>query len=189
MRGNTEKTERADGHGLNSRVFVSSAPSASRRPSMKGRQGERGASLLEFAIGATVFMTVVFGVLQFGVLLWTHNALTDAARRGARYAINQCDPSDAACANSSTSIDRTKNVVVYGTPTPATGAQPVVKGLATSNVQVTYSGFGVNAGSVTVSIVSYDFSYVVALFGSTLRMPAYRTTLTGENAGYAPPNL
>nr|MDQ3746139.1 pilus assembly protein [Acidobacteriota bacterium] len=42
------------------------------------REGERGAALLEFAIGATVFMTVVFGVLQFGVLLWTHNALTGA---------------------------------------------------------------------------------------------------------------
>ena len=92
-------------------------------------------------------------------------------------------------ANSSTSVDRTKNVVVYGTPNPPADAQPVVKGLTAGNVQVTYSGFGVNAGSVTVSIVNYDFSYVVALFGSTLRMPAYRTTLTGENAGYAPPNL
>ena len=153
------------------------------------RESERGAALLEFAIGATVFMTVVFGVLQFGVLLWTHNALTDAARRGARYAVNQCDPSDGACPNSSTSIDRTKNVVVYGTPNPAAGAQPVVRGLTTSNVQVSYSGFGVNAGAVKVSIVNYDFSFVVALFGTTLRMPAYQTTLTGENAGYVPPNL
>ena len=155
----------------------------------QGRKGERGAALLEFAIGATVFMTVTLGILQFGVLLWTHNALNDAVRRGARYAVNQCDPADGSCANSSTSVDRTKNVVVYGTPNPPAGAQPVVKGLTASNVQVTYSGFGVNAGSVTVSIVNYDFSYVVALFGSTLRMPAYRTTLTGENAGYAPPNL
>jgi Flp pilus assembly protein TadG len=155
----------------------------------RDRKGERGAALLELAIGATVFLTVVFGVLQFGVLLWTHNALTDAARRGARYAVNQCDPSDGSCPNSSTSVDRTKNVVVYGTPAPAAGAQPVVKGLTTDNVQVTYSGFGVNAGSVTVRIVNYDFSYVVALFGSTLRMPAYSTTLPGENAGYVPPSL
>ena len=153
------------------------------------RKGERGAALMEFTIGASVFLTVIFGVLQFGVLLWTHNALTDAVRRGARYAINQCDPADGSCPGSSTSVDRAKNMVVYGTPNPATGAQPVVKGLTTDNVQVNYSGFGVNDGSVTVSIVNYDFSFVVPLFGTTLRMPAYQTTLTGENAGYVPPDM
>ena len=153
------------------------------------RKGERGAALMEFTIGASVFLTVIFGVLQFGVLLWTHNALTDAVRRGARYAINQCDPADGSCPGSSTSVDRAKNMVVYGTPNPATGAQPVVKGLTTDNVQVNYTGFGVNAGAVKVSIVNYDFQFVVPLFGTTLRMPAYQTTLTGENAGYVPPDM
>lgn len=156
---------------------------------MRDRKDERGAALVEFAVGASIFLTVTFGVLQFGILLWTHNALTDAVRRGARYAINQCAPTDGSCPNSSTSIDRAKNMVVYGTPSPAAGAQPVVKGLTVSNVQVNYSSFGVNAGRVTVQIVNYDFTYVVPLFGSTLRMPAYATTLTGENAGYVPPNI
>jgi Flp pilus assembly protein TadG len=153
------------------------------------RKGERGAALMEFTIGASVFLTAIFAVLQFGILLWTHNALTDAVRRGARYAINQCDPADGSCPGSSTSVDRAKNMVVYGTPNPATGAQPVVKGLTTDNVQVSYSGFGVNAGAVKVSIVNYDFSFVVPLFGTTLRMPSYQTTLTGENAGYVPPDM
>ena len=153
------------------------------------RKGERGAALMEFTIGASVFLTAIFAVLQFGILLWTHNALTDAVRRGARYAINQCDPADGSCPGASTSVDRAKNMVVYGTPNPATGAQPVVKGLTTDNVQVSYSGFGVNAGAVKVSIVNYDFSFVVPLFGTTLRMPSYQTTLTGENAGYVPPDM
>jgi Flp pilus assembly protein TadG len=144
---------------------------------------------MEFTIGASVFLTAIFAVLQFGILLWTHNALTDAVRRGARYAINQCDPADGSCPGASTSIDRAKKMVVYGTPNPATGAQPVVKGLTTDNVQVSYSGFGVNAGAVKVSIVNYDFSFVVPLFGTTLRMPSYQTTLTGENAGYVPPDM
>ena len=52
----------------------------------KTNKTERGASLLEFAIAATVFLTVIFGVLECGRFLWTHNALKDAARRGARYA-------------------------------------------------------------------------------------------------------
>ena len=153
------------------------------------RKEERGAALMEFTIGASVFLTAIFAVLQFGILLWTHNALTDAVRRGARYAINQCDPADGSCPGASTSVDRAKNMVVYGTPNPDTGAQPVVKGLTTDNVQVSYTGFGVNAGAVKVSIVNYDFSFVVPLFGTTLRMPSYQTTLTGENAGYVPPDM
>ena len=43
-------------------------------------KGQRGATLVEFAIGALVFFTATFGVLEFSRLLWTHNALNDAAR-------------------------------------------------------------------------------------------------------------
>ncbi|HEY9503701.1 MAG TPA: TadE family protein, partial [Pyrinomonadaceae bacterium] len=50
------------------------------------KSNERGSTLVEFAIGATVFLTAMFAVLEFGRALWTHNALADAARRGARYA-------------------------------------------------------------------------------------------------------
>jgi Flp pilus assembly pilin Flp len=150
---------------------------------------ERGAALVEFALGAAIFMTVTFAVLEFGVLLWTHNALTDAARRGARYAINQCNPTDGACANSSTSIERTKNVVVFGSPSPGTGAQPLVRGLTVEKVKVNYSSFGVSAGKVTVSVDSFDYGFVLPLLGSVITMPAYRTTLTGENAGYVPPDM
>ena len=57
--------------------------------SLNGKAGQRGATLVEFAIAATVLLTAIFAVLEFGRALWTHNALSDAARRGARYAINQ----------------------------------------------------------------------------------------------------
>ena len=51
------------------------------------KQDEKGSTLVEYAIGATVFIMAVFAVLEFGRALWAHNALTDAARRGARYAV------------------------------------------------------------------------------------------------------
>lgn len=51
------------------------------------RKTERGATLVEFAIGATVFFTVMFAVVEFGRMLYVHNALSDAALRGARYAV------------------------------------------------------------------------------------------------------
>ena len=52
----------------------------------KTNKNQRGAALVEFALVATVFLTVLFGIIEFGRLLWTHNALTDATRRGVRYA-------------------------------------------------------------------------------------------------------
>lgn len=139
------------------------------------RRDERGSTLVEFSIGVTVFLMAMFGVVEFGRALWAHNALTDAARRGARYAALHSVSSD----------DSIKNVVVYGDP--AGGTQPLMSDLSTSNVQVTHSSdFSVNAGTVTVSITDYQFKFVLPFLPKTITMPAYSTTLTGECAGYIP---
>ena len=144
---------------------------------MNNRRDERGATLLEFAIGATVFLTAMFAVIEFGRALWTHNALADAARRGARYAVN----------HQASNIAAVQNVVVYGDP--AGGTKALVDNLKTENVQVQYSGFGLAAGTVSVSITNYKFTFIIPIVGTTISMPSYTTTLTGENAGYVPPNL
>jgi Flp pilus assembly protein TadG len=141
------------------------------------RENERGATLVEFAIGVTVFVTAMFAVLEFGRVLWVHNALTDAARRGARYATM----------HSSTDSDSVKNVVVYGDP--AGGGQPLVNNLSTANVNVTYNNFGLNDGTVSVSITDYQFQFVIPIIGTTITMPNYTTTLTAESAGYVPGNV
>lgn len=148
------------------------------------RNGERGTTLLDFAIAATVFFTLLFAVIEFGRLFWTHNALRDAARRGTRYAIiRKDDPA---------SITAVKNVVVYGDPNanPST-AQPVVPGLTTSNVNVEYQNFnGILLSSrATVSISGYNFQFAVPLIGGSITMPAYRTSLPGESAGFIPCDL
>jgi Flp pilus assembly protein TadG len=139
-------------------------------------RGQRGAALVEFAIASAVLMTLIFAVLELGRLLWVHNALTDAARRGARFAVNQ--PQSAA------SLAQVRNVAVYGNPEGA--GTPLVNDLTTDKVKVTYAGFGLAAGTVTVEIDSYDFKFVVPVVGTTIRMPRYHTTLTGENSGWVP---
>jgi Flp pilus assembly protein TadG len=141
------------------------------------RRNERGSTLVEFAIGATVFLTAMFAVLEFGRALWTHNALADGARRGARYAVN----------HAATDTASVKNVVVYGNP--AGGTQPLVDNLTTANVQVQYTDFSLGKGTVSVSITGYKFQMVIPLVGGSINMPAYNTTLTGENVGLVPPNL
>jgi Flp pilus assembly protein TadG len=144
------------------------------------RKTERGATLVEFAIGATVFFTVMFAVVEFGRMLYVHNALSDAARRGARYAV----------VNTEANKENVKKMAVYGNTNGGT-QQPLVDHLTTDNLLVTYSAapnsFGVNKGTVTVQIQNYDFNFSIPLVGGKIRMPKYSTTLTGENAGIVIP--
>lgn len=146
---------------------------------IRNRKNERGATLLEFAIVATVFLTVLFGVVEFGRLFWTHNALRDAARRGTRYATIR--------KNDAAGIQAVKNMVVYGDPNVSSGT-PVVSGLTPSNVNVNYQNYsGLQLSSrATVTITNYQFQFSVPLIGGTLNMPAYSTSLPGESAGYVP---
>jgi Flp pilus assembly protein TadG len=141
------------------------------------KENERGSTLVEFAIGVTVFATAMFAVLEFGRALWVHNALADAARRGARYAVLHTSGDSASV----------KNVVVYGDA--AGSGQPMLNNLSTANVNVTYNNFGLNDGTVTVSITGYQFQFVVPIIGTTITMPSYKTTLTAESAGLIPANV
>lgn len=150
----------------------------------KTNRNQRGAALVEFAIVSTVFLTVLFGVLEFGRLLWTHNALQDAARRGARYATIRRDDAAGNLA--------VKRMIVYGDPN-ATSGTPVVSGLTTNDVQVAYANSnGVQLSSrATVSITNpstgnYRFQFSIPLFGGTLTMPSYKTSLPGESLGFVP---
>jgi len=141
------------------------------------KSNERGSTLVEFAIGATVFLTAMFAVLEFGRALWTHNALSDAARRGARYATLHAQ-------GDSGSV---QNMVVYGNP--AGSGQPLLPNLSTGNVSVNYSNpYQINKGTVSVSITGYQFQFVIPIVGTTITMPNYTTTLTAESVGLVPAN-
>jgi Flp pilus assembly protein TadG len=141
--------------------------------STQKKTGEEGASLLEFAIAATVFLTVIFAVVEFGRALWVHNALSDAARRGARYAV----------LHQATDIDDVKKIVVYG---DLTETNPMLENFSTANVDVVYNDFKLDGGTVSVSVHDYDFQLILPLLVSSIRMPSYSTTLTGESVGLIP---
>jgi hypothetical protein len=152
------------------------------------KSGQRGATLVEFAIAATVFVTAMFAVIEFGRALWTHNALADAARRAARYAVNQPASNPAGAKTTGTnvgpSIEAIRNVAIYGNP--AGTGQPMVSGLAPANLDVKYTNFGVGSGTVSVTVTEYKFLFVIPFIGTSISMPDYNTTLTGENAGTIP---
>jgi len=141
------------------------------------RRGERGSTLVEFSITGTVFLLAFFGVLDFGRLLWTHNALNDATRQGARAAVS----------SSVTSTAAIKNAVLYGDSNG--GTAPLVSGLTAGNVQVIYNNVGLGRGTATVKITGYRFKFAALFFGVDIQMPDYQTTLTGETMGFAPPRI
>lgn len=147
------------------------------RKNKQFRSDEHGATLVEFALAATVFLIAMFAVIEFGRALWVHNALADAARRGARYAV----------LHSADDIDNVRNVVVYGNE--AGGDTPLIPNLTTENVAVDYSGFVLNGGTVSVSITEYQFEFVIPIVGTTITMPDYTTTLTGESVGWVPDDM
>lgn len=154
-------------------------------------------------MAALVFFVMIFGIIEFGRLLYTHNALTDAARRGARYAVLHKKVAGVGEPNALVCV---KNVVVYGEThldpdTCAPLGPALINGLTPANVTVTYEGadldgdpaspnpWGTNLGTATVSIENYTFDLSLPIVGRTLNMPAYTTTLTSESAGEEPEEL
>ena len=143
------------------------------------RSNERGGSLIEFTVVAAVFFMMLVGIVAAGNLYYTHNALVEATRRGARYAV----------LNPTGSTANVRNVVMYGTDTPGVGATPLVYNLQPGNITVTYAGLNVAQGTVTVTITGYSFPFVLPTSTTSVTMPPYRTTLTGESAGFIPPDI
>ncbi len=155
---------------------------------------ERGIATIEFAVCSAFFLMMIVVVVAGGHFFWTHNALVEATRRGARYAASQCNPADTACTNYDTAVARIKNMVVYNSPTA--GTEPFVPNLTASKVTVIYSkvgcadascklgpeNFGVAAGSVSVRIEGYDYDFILSPV--RLHMPPYETTVRGESAGW-----
>ncbi|MDD2933204.1 MAG: TadE/TadG family type IV pilus assembly protein [Methylotenera sp.] len=69
---------------------------------------EKGAALVEFALVAVIFFTVLFSIIEFGYLFWGNLSMQHAVREGSRFAVvtgfdpTQPDPIQDRC-------DRVKN--------------------------------------------------------------------------------
>ena len=64
---------------MNGEIFSRSRP--------RDRFGERGQSLVEFAIALPVLLAVVIGIFEFGMAWNQRQVITNAAREGARVAV------------------------------------------------------------------------------------------------------
>jgi len=48
------------------------------------KRSEYGAAVVEFAVIAVLFLSVVFGIIELGILMFNKHILTNASREGAR---------------------------------------------------------------------------------------------------------
>jgi Flp pilus assembly protein TadG len=147
------------------------------------KESESGTAIVEFTLTAAVFLMIIMAIISAGHLFFTHNALVESTRRGARYAALVAKPNTESCQNNSTTVDAVKNMVLYGTTTA--GTTTLVNNLQASNVTVCYSSdYGVGQGTVSVKIENYSYTFAVGAFN--INMPAYQTTVVGESAGTVP---
>lgn len=99
-------------------------------------QGEQGQDLVEYALILPLFMLLVLGIVEFGILFFNYNTVANAAREGARVGIV---PASAAC--NQACVDA--KVV--------TAAKALTKGLNVAALTVTVTHPSAKTTRVTVS--------------------------------------
>lgn len=87
---------------------------------MEGRRhskSEHGAAAIEFALVLPVLLLLLFGIIEFGLLLFNKAVLTNAAREGARFGIVSATPrkTDDEIEDTVTSYTA-HNLVTFGSP-------------------------------------------------------------------------
>ncbi|TAM06966.1 MAG: pilus assembly protein [Paraburkholderia sp.] len=128
---------------------------------------QKGVAALEFALIASVFFTLLIGVMEMGRVLFYFNTAAEATRLGARVAV-VCD------VNSS---QATTNPVVRD-------MQRMLPILTPANVSVAYTPSGCDASSctaVTVSVTNVTVNTMVPFVPFNVTLPPFSTTLPRES--------
>lgn len=64
-------------------------------PKHRRARNGRGQSLVEFALVVPIFILIIGGIIQFGIIFWAQNTLTQVARDTGRWAATQANCSTA----------------------------------------------------------------------------------------------
>lgn len=123
------------------------------------KHNQRGSILVEFALTFIILITVFSGAFEFGYAFFAYNTLVNAVREGSRYA--SLRPYDSITSTPTSAFNTAvQNMVVYSNP--AGGTTPILRGLTTSNVQLSVLNSGSAPLQVTVSITGFSLD---AVFG------------------------
>lgn len=137
-------------------------------PRAASRRRQRGAAIVEFAIVAAVFCTLLIGIFEFARVLYYWNTASEAVRLGARTAV-VCD------ADATVVKQRITKLLPL---------------LSAANVDLAYTPSGCDSDSdtarnsctfVTVSVTNVSVKTMIPFIPLTLTMPPLTTTLPRES--------
>lgn len=118
----------------------------------------KGAAMVEFAIVLPLLMMLVFGIIEFGILLYNKAMITNASREGSRAGIVYAFP------------DRISNAEIQSTVQTYCGGHMITFGTP-SNPTTAVAGQCVSAGDPLTVTVTYPYKFLV--------LPNFVTTLAG----------
>lgn len=113
------------------------------RPGSGGRH-QRGSTAVEFALIVIIFLTFIFGVLEFARLMFLYNTLYDATRRGATVAASS-DFSNAA------SMDKVRQQAIFRT---SPGGLLLMPELTDKAIRIDYMSLSNTAGTLALTPIS-----------------------------------
>lgn len=132
---------------------------------------QRGVTAVEFALVASLFFTLLLGVMEMGRLLWTWNAAVEATRLGTRLA--------AVC-----SIDRSMNAPLKAR------MRAMLPALANSNITIEYlnptdvvdaSCTNASCKAVRVRLSNLIHDTIIPFVPLSIPLPPFATTLRKES--------
>jgi hypothetical protein len=156
---------------------------------------QRGAAAVEFAIVCLLFFTILFGILEFGRMLYVYNTMQEVTRRGARAAVVRWVDQTAAI----------KSIALFGGGSIPAGAEVAAANITieylnkagtTALPQPTDPGDNLSACgditrtaaciySVRVSIVGVTYSPMISVFSILgIAMPPSAVTMHAESLGF-----
>ena len=125
---------------------------------------QRGAAIVEFALVAMIFITLLIGIMEFGRWLFTLNAANEATRLGARLAV---------VCSSISNADKEK----------IKGKMQAMGGIPKINMVIDHVPVGCdesNCKTVTVRLSGATFSPLIPLMGGSYPIPEFATSLPRE---------
>jgi len=107
------------------------------------KRRERGQSLVEGTLVMLVFFALILGAVDFGQLMFSHQALVERVRTAVRWGSLHPDRGTIAI----------QNIVLYGSPEQ--GTDPYMK-LTADNVRVNFDALDRDAETLHVEVVNFE---------------------------------
>ena len=127
------------------------------------RKFQRGTSIVEFALVAPLFFLLLFGIIEWSVILFDKAVITNASREGAREAILYRPGARAYGSSQLTTTE--KGYIDAAVTAYATNSLLSLGGASSITTAVTYTNVGGNAGfdqgDTVEVIVSYPYSFLI----------------------------